>query len=81
MEIMIGSSVGEYGYSCFCEVWKFFTKYDINRLVGTNTFIEDKTIKDKQLLKIIDILGRKIKRTNQLCFISMMMEQWRRNNF
>ena len=45
------------------EVWKFFTKYDINGLVGTNTFIEDKTIKDKQLLKIIDILGRKIKRT------------------
>ena len=40
------------------EVWKFFTKYDINGLVGTNTFIEDKTIADKQLLKIMDILGR-----------------------
>jgi len=50
------------------EVWKFFTKYDINGLVGTNTFIEDKTIKDKQLLKIINILGRKTKGTNQPLF-------------
>ena len=43
------------------EVWKFFSRYNINGFIGTNTFIEDKTIKDKHLVKITDMLGRKIK--------------------
>ena len=40
------------------EVWKFFNKYNINGLIGTNTPIEDYIIKNKQILKIMDILGR-----------------------
>ena len=40
------------------EVWKFFSKYDINGLIGTNVSIDNKTIKDKRLVKITDILGR-----------------------
>jgi len=40
------------------EVWKFFSKYDINGLISTSTSINDKTIKDKCLLKITDILGK-----------------------
>ena len=51
------------------EVWKFFSRYDINGFIGTNTFIEDKTIKDKHLVKITDMLGRKIKgKKNELLF-------------
>ena len=50
------------------EVWKFFSKYDVNGLVGTNTFIEDKTIIEKLLLKVTDILGRETNQTNQPLF-------------
>ena len=40
------------------EVWKFFSKYDINGLISTSTSINDKTIKDKRIVKITDILGK-----------------------
>ena len=42
------------------EVWKFFSKYDINGLIGITTLIDntDKVITDKHLLKITDILGQ-----------------------
>ena len=40
------------------EIWKFFSRYNINGLIGTNTSIEDKAIKNKCLVKITDILGR-----------------------
>ena len=40
------------------EVWKFFSKYDINGLIGTSTLIDNTTIKDRNLIKITDILGR-----------------------
>ena len=51
------------------EVWKFFYKYDINGLIGTNVSIDNKTIKDKRLIKITDILGRETNlTTNTLLF-------------
>jgi polyhydroxybutyrate depolymerase len=40
------------------EVWKFFSRYDINGLISTSTSIKEKIIKDKRLVKITDILGR-----------------------
>jgi polyhydroxybutyrate depolymerase len=40
------------------EVWKFFSKYDINGLIGNTTLIDNTTIKDRSLIKITDILGR-----------------------
>ena len=51
------------------KIWKFFSKYDINGLISTSTSIEDKTIKDKPLVKITDILGRETNRiSNALLF-------------
>ncbi len=39
------------------EVWKFFSKYDINGLISTSTSI-DEIIKEKRIVKITNILGR-----------------------
>jgi polyhydroxybutyrate depolymerase len=51
------------------EIWKFFSKYDINGLIGSSTEIGDIRIKDKKLLKLIDLLGREIKeKTNEPLF-------------
>jgi polyhydroxybutyrate depolymerase len=51
------------------EVWKFFSRYDINGLISTSTSINEKIIKDKRLARITDILGRETKRTsNTLLF-------------
>ena len=51
------------------EVWKFFSKYDINGLIGNTTLIEKNSSKDNHLLKITDILGRETNRTsNNLIF-------------
>ena len=51
------------------EVWKFFSKYDINGLIGNTTLIENISSEDNHLLKITDILGRETNRTsNTLLF-------------
>ena len=52
------------------EVWKFFSRYDINGLISTSTSINEKNIKDKRLVKITDILGRETTTTknNTLLF-------------
>ena len=51
------------------EVWKFFSRYDINGLISTITSIEDKTIKEKHLARITDILGRETSlKNNTLLF-------------
>jgi len=40
------------------KIWEFFSKYDINGLISTSTAIEDNIIKNKHMIKIIDVLGR-----------------------
>jgi len=57
-----------YDINASIEIWKFFSRYDINGLIGINTSIEDKEIKNKSLVKITDILGRETKETNQPLF-------------
>ena len=44
------------------EVWKFFSKYNINGLIVNTTLIENINSKDNHLLKITDILGRETNR-------------------
>ncbi|MBT7481893.1 MAG: hypothetical protein HN677_05800, partial [Flavobacteriales bacterium] len=39
-------------------------RYDINGLIGTNVSIDNKTKKDKHLVRITDILGRETNLTN-----------------
>ena len=45
------------------EIWRFFSQFDINGLISTSTSINDKTIKDKRIVKITDVLGRETKAT------------------
>ena len=52
------SGVTNYDINASVEIWKFFSRYDINGLIGTNVSIDNKTKKDKILVKITDILGR-----------------------
>ena len=47
------------------EVWKFFSKYNMNGLIEASTSIEDKTITNKILIRITDMLGRDTKQVNQ----------------
>ena len=40
------------------EIWRFFSKYDINGLISTSTFFAEIESKGKKLIKIVDVLGR-----------------------
>ena len=51
------SGTTNYDINASAEIWKFFSKYDINGLISTSTSI-DEIIKDKRIVKITDILGR-----------------------
>jgi len=42
------------------EVWKFFSKYDLNGLINSSTEIVENTIEVRRILKVIDLLGREI---------------------
>ena len=42
------------------EIWKFFSKYDINGLIENTSSITDPSINYKRLIKIVDILGREV---------------------
>jgi polyhydroxybutyrate depolymerase len=52
------SGITNYDINACVEIWKFFSRYDINGLIGTTTLIENNIIKNKRLVKITDILGR-----------------------
>ena len=58
------SGVTNYDINASLEIWKFFSRYDINGLIGTNVSIDNKTKKDKILVKITDVLGRETNPTN-----------------
>ena len=40
------------------EIWRFFSKYDINGLISTSTFIAEIESKGKKLIKVVDVLGK-----------------------
>ena len=42
------------------EIWKFFSKYDINGLIENTSSITDASINSNRLVKIVDILGREV---------------------
>ena len=64
-----GSTGTNYDIDASVEIWKFFSRYDINGLIGNNTLITDVTIDDNDVVKVIDILGRKInEKRNTLLF-------------
>jgi polyhydroxybutyrate depolymerase len=49
---------GNMDINASAEVWKFFTKYDINGLINSSTATVENTINEKRLSKVIDLLGR-----------------------
>lgn len=40
------------------EIWRFFSRYDINGLINPSTFVAEIESIGKKLLKIVDVLGR-----------------------
>ena len=66
---VISTGVTNYDIDASVEIWKFFSRYDRNGLIGNNTLIPDVTIDDNDLIKVTDILGRKInEKRNTLLF-------------
>ena len=49
-----------YDINASIEIWKFFSKYDINGLIHQSTSITEYITK-KDIIKVIDVLGRQTK--------------------
>ncbi len=58
------NGITNYDINASVEIWKFFSRYDINGLINEPTVIGEENI-NKKLCSIIDLLGREIKQTNQ----------------
>jgi len=50
--------ITNYDINASAEIWKFFSRYDINGLISTSTFVEEIESKGKKLIKVVDVLGR-----------------------
>ena len=63
------SGVTNYDINASIEIWKFFSRYDINGLINTATSIYEEPSSKAELIKIVDILGREVtKKKNQILF-------------
>ena len=52
------SGVTNYDINASAEIWRFFSKYDINGLINSSTFVAEIENKGKKFIKIVDVLGR-----------------------
>ena len=52
------SSGTNYDINASVEIWRFFSKYDINGLISTTSSFVEVENTNKKLLKIVDVLGR-----------------------
>jgi len=63
------SGVTNYDINASVEIWKFFSRYDINGLINTSTSIYEEPSSKGELIKIVDIFGREVpKKKNQILF-------------
>ncbi|MEE2954153.1 MAG: PHB depolymerase family esterase [Bacteroidota bacterium] len=63
------SGVTNYDINASIEIWKFFSRYDINGLINTATSIYEEHSSEAELIKIVDMLGREVtKKKNQILF-------------
>jgi len=60
--------ITNYDIDASVEIWKFFSRYDINGLISTTSSVAEVKETNKTLLKTIDVLGRENKDTNQPLF-------------
>ena len=62
------NGVTNYDIDASSEIWKFFSKYDINGALNEVSSITNLNI-NKQVVKLLDILGREVNQTtNQILF-------------
>ena len=54
----INGGITNHDINASLEIWKFFSRYDINGLINSSTEILENTIEGRRLLKVIDLLGR-----------------------
>ena len=52
------SGITNFDINASVEIWKFFSKYDINGLISTSTFVAEIESKGKKLIKVVDVLGK-----------------------
>ena len=52
------NDITNYDINATLEIWKFFSRYNINGLISLSTEIIENTIEDKRIYKVIDLLGR-----------------------
>ena len=52
------NGITNYDINASVEIWKFFSKYDINGLISTSTFVAEIESKAKKLIKVVDVLGK-----------------------
>ena len=52
------AGVTNYDINASVEIWMFFSRYDINGLIGTTAIPEQQQPSKKELIKIVDVLGR-----------------------
>ena len=52
--------ITNYDINASLEIWKFFSKYDINGLINPTAIINEHNL-NKQLIQVIDIFGRESK--------------------
>ena len=56
-----------YDIDASIEIWKFFSRYDINGVISQPNMINEQAV-NKELIKVIDLFGRESKEKNQPLF-------------
>ena len=65
----LAGGVTNYDINASVEIWRFFSKYDINGLVSSSTEVNENSKINRKLLQVVDLLGRQSTYfNNQLLF-------------
>ena len=54
----LSGGVTNYDINASVEIWRFFSKYDINGLVSSSTVVNENSKINRKLLQVVDLLGR-----------------------
>ena len=65
----LAGGVTNYDINASVEIWRFFSKYDINGLVSSSTVVNENSKINRKLLQVVDLFGRQSTYyNNQLLF-------------
>ena len=63
------AGITNYDINASVEIWRFFSKYDINGLVSSSTVVNENRKINRKLLQVVDLFGRQSTYyNNQLLF-------------